>query len=272
MSNFWVRTIWGCVYAGTVVATLIYGGFWGQFVLAAVISTFCLMEFLSIQKSNQTLDILFGISLNLMVLMLNKNTPELLGLVWSKYEFVQMLLSQILLLLLIYWGTALFKHGIEAVQKVSPVVFGLVYISLPCLLFLEISNDWKYPLLVFILTWCSDTFAYLVGRLMGKRPLYEALSPKKTMEGFVGGVILTGIAGGLAANFMEINILNGFILGVLVSIAGTAGDLFESALKRHSGVKDSGRFIPGHGGALDRFDAFLFASVVVYSWFHFFQT
>jgi phosphatidate cytidylyltransferase len=88
------------------------------------------------------------------------------------------------------------------------------------------------------------------------------------MEGFVGGVILTGIIGAVSPLFTGItHSAEGFILGCLVSVAGTAGDLFESALKRDAGMKDSGSFIPGHGGALDRFDAFLFASVVVYSWF-----
>jgi phosphatidate cytidylyltransferase len=268
MSNFWVRTIWGIVYAVTVICALVYGGIWGQLSLAFIISIFCMLEFLTLRNCNHTLDLVFGVALNLMVIMLNHYTPEMMGLVFTKSDFSQIIFTLILLFIMVYWGIALYKYGTQAIEKVTPVIFGLVYISLPCLLFLEISNNWKYPLLVFVLTWSSDTFAYLVGRLIGKRPLYEALSPKKTMEGFVGGILLTGVTGAIFAYYMNFLPIEGFMLGALVSVAGTAGDLFESAIKRQAGVKDSGRFLPGHGGALDRFDAFLFASVVVYSWFY----
>lgn len=258
MSNFWVRTIWGSLYALIVVVALIYGGPWGKFGLALIISSFCFIEFLSIRKAKQPLNLIFGIALNLLVLMLSAVEPAFLNLTWSLA----------LLLIILYWGIALFQFGVAAVQKVTPVVFALIYISLPCLLFLSISTGWAEALLVFALTWSSDTFAYIFGRLFGKRPLYAELSPKKTLEGFIGGVILTGIIAAVAPFGTPLtHPIEGFILGCLVSLAGTAGDLFESALKRDAGMKDSGRFIPGHGGALDRFDAFLFASVVVYSWF-----
>jgi phosphatidate cytidylyltransferase len=121
-------------------------------------------------------------------------------------------------------------------------------------------------MLVFILTWSSDTFAYLTGRAFGKNKRFESLSPKKTIEGFIGGTVLTAIVAAVLGNFWNYGIWQGAVLGAMVSVAGTAGDLFESALKRQADIKDSGRFIPGHGGALDRFDAFLFVSVVVYSW------
>ncbi|MEY4897362.1 MAG: hypothetical protein RL525_755 [Bacteroidota bacterium] len=122
-------------------------------------------------------------------------------------------------------------------------------------------------LMVFILIWSSDTFAYLTGRAFGKNPLHAELSPKKTWEGFIGGTLLTAAVGAyIFWSFFNIhNIWQGAILGALVSAFGTAGDLFESALKREKGIKDSGKFLPGHGGALDRFDAFLFGCVLVWA-------
>ncbi|GDX50002.1 hypothetical protein LBMAG26_08610 [Bacteroidota bacterium] len=122
-------------------------------------------------------------------------------------------------------------------------------------------------LLVFILIWSSDTFAYLTGRAFGKTPLHAELSPKKTWEGFIGGTLLTAAVGAYCfyAFFDITNIWQGAILGALMSVFGTAGDLFESALKREKGIKDSGQFLPGHGGALDRFDAFLFGCILMWA-------
>ncbi|MFY7795654.1 MAG: phosphatidate cytidylyltransferase [Bacteroidia bacterium] len=122
-------------------------------------------------------------------------------------------------------------------------------------------------LLVFILIWSSDTFAYLTGRAFGKNPLHAELSPKKTWEGFIGGTLLTAAVGAYCfyAFFHITNIWQGAILGALMSVFGTAGDLFESALKREKGIKDSGKFLPGHGGALDRFDAFLFGCILMWA-------
>lgn len=122
-------------------------------------------------------------------------------------------------------------------------------------------------LLVFILIWSSDTFAYLTGRAFGKNPLHAELSPKKTWEGFIGGTLMTAVVGAYCfyAFFNITNIWQGAILGALMSVFGTAGDLFESALKREKGIKDSGKFLPGHGGALDRFDAFLFGCILMWA-------
>ncbi|MFM6952114.1 MAG: phosphatidate cytidylyltransferase, partial [Bacteroidota bacterium] len=122
-------------------------------------------------------------------------------------------------------------------------------------------------LLVFVLIWSSDTFAYLTGRAFGKTPLHAELSPKKTWEGFIGGTLLTAAVGAYCfyAFFDITNLWQGAILGALMSVFGTAGDLFESALKREKGIKDSGKFLPGHGGALDRFDAFLFGCLLMWA-------
>lgn len=113
-------------------------------------------------------------------------------------------------------------------------------------------------------TWASDTFAYFVGSKFGKNKLCPALSPGKTREGAFGGLIgciLSVAAFGFAVNF---DIVHSLIIGTIIGIVAPIGDLAESALKRYSGVKDSGNILPGHGGVLDRFDSIMFSVPVVY--------
>lgn len=112
----------------------------------------------------------------------------------------------------------------------------------------------------FILVWSSDTFAYVWGRLLGKRKLMPAISPGKTVEGFIGGILSTIAIGYLLSVYWPVMRSWQWVLcAILVAISSTLGDLLESALKRHRGVKDSGKLMPGHGGALDRFDGLLLA-------------
>ena len=111
--------------------------------------------------------------------------------------------------------------------------------------------------------------AYIVGSLIGKTPL-SPISPKKTWEGTIGGVILTIVVICLVAYFTKrLSVVDAAIMSALAAVSGTYGDLFESKLKRMAGVKDSGSIMPGHGGFLDRFDSLLFAAVAVwfYAWF-----
>lgn len=268
MNNFWARTIWGAVFVAVVIFSLLQG-FWGQWLLTLIISSFCVKELLQLRNAASLFNLSTAWVMNALLLCMHPAIPNLLGLVWTGQEFTLFLLAQCMLLLIIYFGIQLFQKGIALFDDASALVFALVYISIPCLLFLHISGEvysWHLPLLVFILTWCSDTFAYLTGRAFGKHKLFESLSPKKTLEGFIGGTVLTAATGSYLGSLWNLGVWQLAVLGALVSVAGTAGDLFESALKRQVDVKDSGSFIPGHGGALDRFDAFLFVSVVVYSW------
>jgi phosphatidate cytidylyltransferase len=119
---------------------------------------------------------------------------------------------------------------------------------------------------VFVLVWANDSFAYLVGKTIGKHKLFPAVSPKKTWEGFIGG--MTGSVGAalLIHHYLDIYPWGVCVaIAVIVSVMGTMGDLIESRFKRVAGVKDSGRLMPGHGGIYDRLDSIVFASPFVYS-------
>lgn len=124
----------------------------------------------------------------------------------------------------------------------------------------------RWVLLVLTLAWFADTGGYFFGRFLGKTKLYEAVSPKKTRAGLVGAVVGSTLAGVLAAEVYlpHLPLLHGIILGVVSGLLGQAGDLTESLLKRSTGVKDSGSILPGHGGILDRIDAVLVLSPLVY--------
>jgi phosphatidate cytidylyltransferase len=121
--------------------------------------------------------------------------------------------------------------------------------------------------LLFILIWSSDTFAYLAGKFFGKHKMMPKISPKKTWEGFVGGVILTVILSFFVEKYFAEMRGNWIVVGLLVSVFAPIGDLVESKLKRNFGVKDSGNIIPGHGGILDRLDSFLICVPIVYLYF-----
>jgi phosphatidate cytidylyltransferase len=117
----------------------------------------------------------------------------------------------------------------------------------------------------FLLLWANDTGAYLVGVTFGKHRLMERISPKKSWEGFFGGMLITLAAAWFLAGWLGVVSRTGWmIISVIISVAGTYGDLTESMLKRSLGIKDSGSIMPGHGGFLDRFDSVLISFPLVY--------
>jgi phosphatidate cytidylyltransferase len=161
------------------------------------------------------------------------------------------------------------------IPNIAYSITGLIYISLSLGLLIDLRNRWDdqhyqlsmtIPLLIIFSLWINDTMAYIVGSLIGRHPL-SIISPKKTWEGTIGGIILTIVTMSLIANFTKrISITDAAIMAAIASITGTLGDLAESKLKRMAEVKDSGHIMPGHGGFLDRFDSLLFATVFV--WFY----
>lgn len=147
---------------------------------------------------------------------------------------------------------------------VSASLFTIAYLPmlLATLMLLLVQPDGNLRLILyFLLVPCSDTAAYAVGSLLGRHKMVPHISPGKTWEGTIGAVVVTGVAGALVAPPMiGATWWAGAVIGVLLSVAATVGDLVESMLKRQAGIKDMGRVIPGHGGAMDRLDSLLVAA------------
>ena len=149
------------------------------------------------------------------------------------------------------------------------LLFGILYIGYTLGHFLRLRNQQDGALLVFfvlLVTWASDAAAYYVGKTWGARPLAPRLSPNKTVEGFIGGLVVDPIIAWIGHVWFlpVVTPVDCLILGILFTVLGLLGDLSESALKRQAGVKDSGALIPGHGGMLDRVDSLLLNAPVFY--------
>jgi phosphatidate cytidylyltransferase len=162
-----------------------------------------------------------------------------------------------------------------SLQNWAITIAGLVYIPMGLSLFYQIKNipvsgynknmDFVIPLLIMVAVWINDTMAYLIGSIIGKTQI-SAVSPNKTWEGTIGGIIVSILIVTKTTNYLlpilHINIV--FLICLISTIAGNFGDFFESKLKRFAGVKDSGSMMPGHGGFLDRFDSILLAGPFVW--------
>ncbi len=123
---------------------------------------------------------------------------------------------------------------------------------------------------ILVLIWVNDSFAYLIGKNFGKHKLFERISPRKTIEGFIGGLIFSMILSVFVSKYTTtFPQIHWIVIATIISIIGTLGDLVESKFKRQANVKDSGNMMPGHGGILDRFDSLLFASPFVYLYIHY---
>lgn len=164
----------------------------------------------------------------------------------------------------------LFDKKNKPVDSLSKYVYLIGYLILPFVLitkipFVENSYNPNIILSIFILIWVNDTFAFLVGKTFGKHKLFEKVSPKKTIEGFVGGFIFSIVAGIILAQFLMLqSYIHWIFIAVLASVFGTLGDLVESKFKRIANVKDSGNIMPGHGGVLDRLDSIIFVAPIVF--------
>jgi phosphatidate cytidylyltransferase len=262
MNNFWTRTLSAVVF--TVV--MVFGLIWDRTLFGAlfvVILWIALQEFYRMALGTrflfqQTLGLVAGAAAFLLVA----------SHCFYGWDLRWLVLSLIPLLLIPV--TAIFLPSREGFGDLTYIYAGLLYIALPVSLSPlvvmdgEVFDGWLL-LSLFILIWVSDVGAYCVGSLFGRRPdarkLAPSISPNKSWWGFWGGLgFCVAAAVGLHyLTWLPYGLVHCIVVGLIIAVGGTCGDLFESMWKRHFGVKDSGRCIPGHGGMLDRFDSSLVA-------------
>ncbi len=123
---------------------------------------------------------------------------------------------------------------------------------------------------ILVIIWVNDSFAFLVGKNFGKKKLFVSVSPKKTIEGFIGGIVFALLSSYIISKYItDFTLINWLVIATIVSVLGTIGDLVESKFKRQANIKDSGNIMPGHGGMLDRLDSLLFVAPFVYLYINF---
>ncbi len=265
MQGLWRRLTTAIIFVIIMVA----GHYTGEYtfsLLFFIIAAGCLWEFFGLtldlhtrrDKIRKTIAVALGLmpfvlvtTLSLLKIKDPENFITLSSLLFSPFVFT----------IFIY---ELYSHSKEPFANIAFMILGLFYIGVPFALvdFIAFDGDnfnSRIVLGLLVLTWVNDTGAYLTGSMIGKTPLFPRISPNKTWEGSSGGFITTLVFGYLLSLvFTEIPLAQWMGLAVIVAIFGGLGDLVESMLKRSVNVKDSGDLLPGHGGLLDRFDAFIF--------------
>jgi phosphatidate cytidylyltransferase len=266
------RSISGLLFAVVLLGAILLGP-WSFALLFGLFSIFILREFYKLSKvggisPQRNLGLVTGAIIFIFTFLHARGiiTVNLFGVCLSSLFIVP--------------AYELFRSKKNSVENIAITIFGVLYIIYPFSLLnffvypdLPLNNRYDPTLLIylFILIWVYDSGAYLFGVTFGKHRLFERISPKKSWEGFFGGWFLTLVfAVALHHFFPGFDMVFMLSIASIIAITGTFGDLVESMIKRNLGLKDSGKFLPGHGGLLDRFDSILFASPFVYLYITFF--
>ncbi len=281
MSNFWQRALTGVVFVTVIVGAIYFDlAFW----LFLVVQAVGVWEFLghgiphigSAQRVFYTAwaSSLFYLFFSGEMLISNIIKYAESPLICLSANSLMTILLLVLFLPLII---ELFSKAEKPLERVSKLWFAAGYVSLPFALaaaidgknYAENANGLPLLLAVLIFIWSNDTFAYLTGRAIGKTPLFTRISPKKTIEGTLGGILITmGIAWFIYNPSYPIGHIQFLFFAAIVCITGILGDLVESMFKRQWGIKDSGNILPGHGGILDRFDSFILVMPFAYAFLY----
>jgi phosphatidate cytidylyltransferase len=276
MSNLTLRLITGSIFVVVLVGCIWFSA-WTMVLLLLAVTVLGLHEFykLSLKASAEPqagYGIFSGAAI-LLVAFLMKALPP------AGYTGLGLIVPVLFLVFFI----ELFRKKQNPFANIGWTFLGLIYIALPMALLCYAFTPWGLLLpyfdeelraapyhalpviMFFVLIWVSDSMAYVCGRLLGRHKLWERISPKKTWEGFIGGMIFTIVTAGMVANWFMSNPhtyhveIVWIVMAFLISLTGMLGDLTESLFKRSINVKDSGTILPGHGGILDRFDALFLA-------------
>ncbi len=280
------RTISGAIYVILLLCSILYSTE-SFFVLFGIFLIIAIYEFCNLIQTNKVFPILFGTLLYTSITLVshyNKITTETINQFFNSDFEISINIQQLNIVLLVISLVVsikcilfLFYDKFQKISTSSKYLYLLGYIILPFIFITKISfgiNDYNPKIIIglFILVWTNDTFAFIVGKSIGKNKLYEKISPKKTIEGFIGGIFFAILAGYLISKYYikaspqysERSIMIWCSIAVIVGIVGTIGDLIESKFKRIAGVKDSGKIMPGHGGILDRLDSVIFVAPIIF--------
>ena len=276
MNNFIVRTLTGIVFVAVMVGGMLYSST-TLLLLFLAITVLSVWEFTGIVSTRNDIQVNRFITTAASAFLYLAFTLVLAGHYYdfSFFAFMMLLIPCLLLNIYIMVEELFLRHS-NPLNNWAMSMLAQIYVALPFALLVNFSYFFSppspdnadagvymggvLPLSVFLFLWCNDTGAYLCGSLVGKHKLFPRISPGKTWEGSVGGgMICVALSQALAhySGFFSPAVWAGFALVVVVF--GTLGDLVESLLKRHLGIKDSGKLLPGHGGMLDRFDSSLIA-------------
>ena len=271
LKNLIVRTLSGVVLAAVVLGGIVFSQ-WSFGVLLALLLIVGMLEFYTLAEKHGTRPQRFvGLIAGMVLFGLNFafvcDDIQILG---SAHRTFGAGMAFLLLLLPVMFICELYRRGENPIANIATTLLGVIYVAMPfslmCYFPIIASEHWSPAVMIFFIfiIWANDVFAYLVGMSIGRTKLCERLSPKKSWEGFFGGVIGAVSMGLVAARVLDGSYAEWAFLALTASIAGVLGDLVESMFKRAAGVKDSGSLIPGHGGVLDRFDAMLLAAPFVF--------
>ncbi len=265
--NLFTRIITGIIYI-VVILIGIWGGKYSFISVFGILLVIGLFEFYRMTEKNTSHAIskTFNIASGLLIFL-------------SAYLYLESICVIALLIttityLLILFASAIFINRKDILHAIIYSVFGQMYITMPLSILMLISYQYQtlsneyyfaFVLAIFVFIWINDTAAFVVGSLLGKHKFIERISPKKTVEGFIGGIVFSVLAAIILSKFFTDYSLAFWIgFSIVTALFGTLGDLFESLIKRTYEVKDSGTLIPGHGGILDRIDSLLIAIPAVY--------
>jgi phosphatidate cytidylyltransferase len=262
MKNIFLRTLTGTIYVTLILSALLIDPL-GLKILVLLLNLIALLEYNRIIQHLNIRPVRGWIAINMFMLL-----TELFLIHFGKFgsfTFIPWLIY-----FLIIPVTALYQSRGNPVISASFAIAASIIITLPLMLLvlvhdIALSRSVPFTLAVFIFIWTNDTFAYITGQAFGRHKLFERISPKKSWEGFIGGLLATAIAGYIMSIFFPAAGLSVWIpFALLIALASVFGDFTESLLKRTADVKDSGNILPGHGGILDRIDSLLFAVPVAY--------
>jgi phosphatidate cytidylyltransferase len=254
------RIITGVIAAAIFVPLVLVGGL-PFTLLVYLLATVGVFELLKMRKMSLLSFPTFMSILLIWTFLLSQTNASLANTIFN--HKVEVVLLAVLLLLTY---TVLIKNRFTF-DDAGFVILATIYIGMGFYYFIAIREEQlSYVFLALFVTWASDSGAYFIGKSMGKRKLWPDISPNKTIEGSVGGIVCGVIVALLFAFLSPLteSPLHLMVIGLVLSIFGQVGDLVESAFKRHYGVKDSGNILPGHGGVLDRTDSWLFVFPILY--------